>query len=193
MDNLAEGTTRDGRAYIVRRPSLDDVDSALTYINRLSSEQTFVSFQGEQLTHEDEQKFIERAIEHYENRTGVHLFLMVDGAVMGICGVDAKPRSESHVGDLGISLDASVRGEGLGRMLMEETLALAEQHITDLRLITLTVKGPNAIARSLYEKLGFTTFGCLPHGTMHQGEFVDEIYMYRPVAREDQSNFDTSG
>lgn len=180
MSNIQEGTTKDGRSYIIRHPEIGDIESAWKYINRLSQERTFVSFQGEDISLEDEEKFVKSKIKDIQQHEGMALFLVVDGAVQGICSIECKPRSESHVGTLGLSLDISVRGEGLGRKLMESVIEEART-VTGLRVIVLTIKSPNTIAYSLYKKLGFEEFGILPGGTKHQDAFVDEIYMYKNI------------
>lgn len=179
MSIMKEGTTQNGTKYVIRHPERGDIESAWKYANRLSQERTFVSFQGEEITLEDEEKFITGRIEAIEKGTGTAMFLVADDAVQGICGIDLKPRSEKHVAILGLSVDVSMRGEGLGRLLMESALEDARQRVTGLKIVELTVKSPNDIARSLYKKLGFVEFGTLPQGTMHRGELVDEIYMYK--------------
>lgn len=60
---------------------------------------------------------------------------------------------------------------------MEET----EYRLDGLRLVQLHVFGNNELALRLYEKHGFIEFGRLPDGVLHRGEYVDGIYMYRPV------------
>lgn len=176
-----EGTTTDGREYVLRYPMLDDVDSATEYVNRLSQERTFVTYQGETVTREEEVRFIEGWLQKIGERNGVFLFLIVDGIVQGACGIETKRLSERHVATLGLSIDASMRGQGLGKLLMETTIEEAIRHIDGLRIITLTVKEPNERAQGLYTKLGFKEFGRLPGGTRQNGEFVDEIYMYKNV------------
>jgi RimJ/RimL family protein N-acetyltransferase len=89
-------------------------------------------------------------------------------------------KTESHVGTFGLSIDASVRGKGLGEALMRAVLDEAVK-LPGIRIIELKVKAPNAVARALYEKLGFIEYGLLPLGTQHQGAFVDEVMMYKNV------------
>ena len=102
---------------------------------------------------------------------------------MGISSIELMVRSESHVGIFAISIDQSLRGEGLGRKLMETVIEQAEKLLTDMHIIKLTVKAPNQVARDLYIKLGFKEYGLLPEGTRQNDELVDEVLMYKPVVR----------
>ncbi len=180
MTVAIQGTTKSGRPYVIRQVELTDVASAHAYINRLSQERTYVRVQGEEVTLEQEQKFIEKQIKNIGERKGVCLVLECDGTVQGICNLEMRDKTESHTAELGIGLDASVRGEGLGRIFMQAALDEAAK-LPGIKAITLKVKGPNDLAKSLYEKLGFIQYGVLPGGTMHRDEPVDQIYMYKMV------------
>ena len=183
MKVCAEGKTKSGKSYVIRTPELVDVESAHRYVNRISQERTFISFQGEEVSLEDEQRFIESAIQKQREGKGIKLFLVVEGEVMGISSIELMVRSESHVGIFAISIDQSLRGEGLGRKLMETVIEQAEKLLTDMHIIKLTVKAPNQVARDLYIKLGFKEYGLLPEGTRQNDELVDEVLMYKPVVR----------
>ncbi len=178
MHIVSEGVTAKGLHYVIRYPEMDDVRSAWEYINRLSKERTFVRFQGEEVSMEDEERFITHKRTAIREQRGVTLFLVVNDAVMGISSVDLNDKTENHVAVFGISIDASVRGHGLGEVLMRATMAEAETNLADLKIITLRMKAPNAAARSLYEKVGFTEYGLLPQGTQHAGAYVDDVLMY---------------
>lgn len=181
MAIVKEGTTKDGTEYVIRHPEMGDVESAWKYANRLSQERTFINFQGEEITLEDEQKFIEKFICAIEDNSGMLLFVVVDNEVLGVGEVAMKKLADKHVGVLGLSLDVSIRGKGLGRTLLEILLSECERTIERLKIVTLAVKEPNTLAISLYEKLGFMEYGRLPDGNSQDGEFVDEILMYKNV------------
>ncbi len=177
MRIVTEGTTKNGTPYTIRYPEIADVESAWRYINRLSKERTFVRVQGEEVTLEEEQKFITKLIEKVEVGKAAALFLIVNGEVHGLCNIEMQDKTESHIAKLGLGVDAASRGQGFGRLLMETTIDEAKK-LEGLQKIILTVKAPNSLAKSLYEKLGFVEFGMLPKGTRHQGELVDSHHMY---------------
>jgi len=66
--------------------------------------------------------------------------------------------TERHRATLGISLDQTVRGQGLGRRLMEYTIDWAVNE-TSVDWIDLYVFEHNTPARGLYDGLGFTQIG----------------------------------
>lgn len=113
MKVVRQGTSKSGLSYVIRYPESADVESAWKYINRLSKERTFVRVQGEEVTREEEQKFIGKLIDKVEQGTAVALFLIVDGEVHGLCNIEMQDKTEDHTAKLGLGVDAAVRGQGL--------------------------------------------------------------------------------
>lgn len=175
------GKTKDGRDYEIRYPKKDDTQALCDYINELSQEKTFIRFQGEIIQIEDERKFIDSQLEKINQRNGVLLIIVCEEKIVGCSGIDMKDKTESHEGVLGISISKNIRGEGMGKKFMEEVLREAESNIPQLKLITLGVFGDNDIALSMYPKFGFVEYGRLPGGSLHNGLYVDHIYMYKKV------------
>lgn len=178
---VRQGQSKTGTSYVIRYPKANDAESAWRYINRLSQEKTFIRFQGEQISFEDEKKYIVNKLKEIEEKKGIILFLEVNDEIHGICNLDLQDRTESHVALLGLSVDQTVRGQGLGKALIETSISEARTHLPGLKIITLAVKSPNAIAIKLYEKFGFKQYGYLPKGTTHRGKLVDEFLMYLNV------------
>jgi len=176
-----EGTTKNGAIYIIRYPQSDDAFKMMEYINTLSKEQTFIRFQGEQQTLEEEQKYLDEQLEKIKRHQAVLLLIVVDGKSIGISGIEMKDRVEKHEGVLGISLAKKFRGQGLGKILMTKILEEAEKHLTELRIVTLSVYACNDLAFSMYKKFGFIEYGKLPKGILHKDVYVDHIHMYRNV------------
>ena len=67
------------------------------------------------------------------------------------------------------------RGQGIGRALLQATLAAARAG--GLRRIELTVRVDNDPARRLYESFGFVTEGLCKRHMCVEGEFVDSWLM----------------
>lgn len=181
MHTVLEGTTKSGEPYIIRYPEASDTLSVWEYVNRLSKERTFVRFQGEVVSLESEEKFVTDILEKIQKHLNVTLFLLVGGNVQGISSIQMQSKTESHVGILGISIDKSIRGQGLGKILMQAVISEASTHLNGLRLITLKLKAANTTALSLYKKLGFKKYGRLPCGTQHRGQYMDEILMFKKL------------
>jgi RimJ/RimL family protein N-acetyltransferase len=100
------------------------------------------------------------------------------GEVIGWCDVLREHGSvHAHCGTLGMGLLPEYRGKGLGRRLMEATLALA--HDEGFVRIELTAHADNLRAVALYEKLGFQREGVTRDTACFDGRFVDSVVMGR--------------
>jgi RimJ/RimL family protein N-acetyltransferase len=169
---------------ILRYPQPGDASALLEYINTVSREQTFISFQGEQLTLEQEEAWLRDRLAEIAAGTNVTLSAWSGDRVIGTTGIGLKPLAERHIGVFGISVAADFRGLGIGTKMMESVIAEAETHLSGLRIIELSVFANNELAYRLYQKQGFVEFGRLPGGILRRGEFVDHILMYKTVRRE---------
>jgi L-phenylalanine/L-methionine N-acetyltransferase len=161
-----------------------DAPALLDFINALSREQTFILFQGEQLTLAQEEAWLRDRLDEIAAGNRVHLVAMRQQLVAGAVEVSLKPLAERHVGVIGISVASAMRGIGLGQRLLEAAIAEAAAYLDGLRLFDLDVFANNVAALALYRKLGFVEYARLPGGVRHAGTFVDLISMYRPASGE---------
>lgn len=176
-----EGATAKGLNALLRYPKPGDAPTLLDYINVMSREQTYILFQGEQLTLEDEEHYLQARLAAIQAGTGVQVLAFVNGKLTGNAGIELKWGTNEHVGELGISVALPFRGQGLGELLMNTVINEAITHLEGLKLITLEVFGNNTAAINLYQKVGFIEFGRLPGGRLHRGQYVDNVYMYKRV------------
>jgi RimJ/RimL family protein N-acetyltransferase len=153
----------------------------MEYINLLSKEQTFINYQGEVITLEEEKKYLTKQLERMTNHETVQLLVFSGEKLIGISGVDMGNRVEKHVGVFGLSIAKEFRGEGIGTTLMKHVLKEAEENIPQLKIIILGVFSNNPLAKSLYEKIGFIEYGNLPGGILHRDVYVDHVYMYKVI------------
>ncbi|MBI4035875.1 GNAT family N-acetyltransferase [Candidatus Daviesbacteria bacterium] len=164
-----------------RYPTKDDLKAVWEYINALSKEQTFILFQGEKITLEVEEKWLEGELKKIKEGKSVQIFAFVGDKLIGVSGITMKDKAERHVGTFGITIAKEFRNKGIGTTLMETVLIEAKKNLKDLKIIILGVFGNNPIAKNLYEKFGFVEFGNLPESILHKGKFIDHIYMYKKV------------
>lgn len=181
MKIIYNGITKRGQKYTIRYPSKDDAVLMLDYINNLSKEKTFIRFQGEQVSLEEETKYLEDELEKIHDHKSIILLIESDGVIYGIADINLKDKSSRHEGVFGISLHKEFRGQGIGKILLRLTIDEAVKNIPDLKLITLGVFGNNKLAVDMYKKEGFTEYGRLPRGAIHRDKYVDHIYMYKRV------------
>jgi len=174
-------TTKKGHELVIRHMLVSDAEVATEYINELSSEDTFITFSGEQLTIEEEQKYYAECAQQVKNHHMIHLLCFCDGKLIGVSNITrdlAGKKRSYHVGTFGISVRSAYRGEGVGEILMRTTIEETKKHIPGLRLIKLFVYGENTIGQRLYSKVGFKEYSRLPQGVYFHNQFCDEIGMY---------------
>jgi RimJ/RimL family protein N-acetyltransferase len=105
-----------------------------------------------------------------------HFVALVDGEVVGWCDVIAKPRATlAHSGTLGMGVLAAHRGRGIGKALMERTLAGARNR--GFTRVELTVRTDNERARRLYENIGFKLEGTCRNHMRIDGKYYDSHLM----------------
>ncbi len=177
------GKSKKGTEIVIRYPLLSDTVAMCDYINTLSKEQTYILFQGEDISLDEETKYVKRLLEAIEKRKALTLLAFSDNKLIGNATIEMKDRVLAHEGVFGISIAKEFRREGIGTLLMELVIDEAARNIDQLRIITLGVFANNPKAMEMYKKFGFSETGRIPKGVLHRGEYVDHIYMYKDVIR----------
>ena len=110
---------------------------------------------------------------------GAAQYVALDGPlVVGWCDVlPGWADAVKHCGTLGMGVAASHRGQGIGRRLMEATLAHAERQ--GISRVELEVRADNAPAIRLYERAGFVHEGRKRCGMRFDGVDFDSLTMGR--------------
>lgn len=120
-------------------------------------------------------------IEFLEKSLGAgnpHLVAVVAGRIVGWCDICRHSfEIEAHAGTLGIGLLPELRGKGIGKMLLDMTIAAAER--LDFCRIELTAFSDNVRAIALYETRGFVHEGVLRAAARFGGEYRDIVQMAR--------------
>lgn len=174
-----QGKIKSDKKILIRYPLLSDVYKLMDFMNTVSKEKTFIRFQGEQLTLEEEEKYLKDYLEKIKNKKGIKLIVFIDNKFIGVADITMQSSVESHIGIFGIIVADGFRGEGIGKLLMENVIAEALKEIPELKIIQLSVFANNPVAIEFYQQMGFREFGNLPEGILHKGKFVDHIYMYK--------------
>lgn len=178
---IFQGKTKKDFDVVVRYPQIGDAQQMCDYINTLSSEKTFIIFQGEQTSLEDEQKYLDSQLKNIKAKKTIMLLVFNENKLIGISEVGQKVKAEKHIGGFGISIAKEFRGKGIGKLLTELVLQEAKNHLHGLQIIILGVFGDNTIAQKMYEKFGFQIYGNLPEGFLHADVPVNHISMYKKV------------
>ncbi|MBB4006140.1 GNAT family N-acetyltransferase [Allorhizobium taibaishanense] len=117
---------------------------------------------------------------------GMSLVAIMDGRVVGNAGLTQAIGRRSHAGSLGIAVHDAYHGRGIGRALIGELVAIADDWLNIVRL-ELTVFVDNAAAIALYESFGFTVEGTHRAFALRAGAFVDAYAMARVSALSTRS------
>jgi len=181
MHMVKQFTNKAGKEIVIRYPTLDDAAAMTDYINTLSKERTFISFQGEEMSLEEEKKFLADKLKNIQEKKAVLLLAFHNDTLIANSAVQMKDKIEKHIGIFGISVAKAYRGEGVGRILMDTVIEQTKEHIPQIELLTLSVFHNNGKACALYESFGFKKYGMLPGGVKLPDGYADHVYMYKRV------------
>ena len=96
------------------------------------------------------------------------------GAVTCERELRVKGRHIGHVA--GMMVLAGARGQGVGRRLLADCIALARL-ASGMEMLTLSVTATNRTAVGLYARAGFTRYGTLVHAIKLGGQYHDKDLM----------------
>lgn len=177
-----QGSTKTGLKITVRYLYRGDVDLTRNYINTLSKERTFIYFQGEQNTVEEERKYLNLILNGLKKETVVCLLAFDVNKLIGLSQIEMKDKAQGHVGVFGISIAKLYRNQGIGKLLLNLVFEEAKKHLPRIKICTLGVFANNKVAINMYKQFGFKKYGRLPEAVMHRGKLVDEIYLYKKLS-----------
>ncbi|MFA5714680.1 MAG: GNAT family protein [Candidatus Paceibacterota bacterium] len=161
---------------VIRSPKISDVDSLLEMINSLVEERAMITIQ-KKITLEQERKYLKGIIKDKES---IHLFLIINGEVMGNARITKHENIKSHIGEIGISLKKEGRGLGLGEKLFKRVMEIGIKKFK-LKIVILYVFAKNKIALSLYKKMGFKKVGTIKGGVKHYEKYDDYVMMVKYI------------
>ncbi len=103
--------------------------------------------------------------------------------IVGICTLTVAQNFRiRHRGEVGIVVSSKYHGLGVGTILFEKILDIADNWLM-LDRLELTLMAGNDAAEALYKKFGFVVEGRKKKAVIRDGEYKDEIIMGR--LRED--------
>lgn len=165
----------------IRYPLPGDEKPITKYINTLSDERTFLSFQGEQETIESQKEFLDHKSQSVNEGKAVIILAFCGNEIIGVAEIQMDKRTSRHIGLLAIAVAKKYRGIGLGKILMENIINEALEKLKDLEIIILGVFARNTVAINMYKKFGFKEEGRLPNGVKLENGYDDHIFMYKVV------------
>ena len=166
---------------IFRYPTKEDLNAMWEFINMISKEKTFIRFQGEEISLEEEKKFLNSHLLKIAKKESVQLLVFFKGRLIGISDITMKDKIEKHLGVFGIIIAKDFRGQGIGKMLMEKVIDEARKNLSQLEIILLNVFANNDLAKQMYKKFGFVEYGLMPNGIKLETGYADDVLMYKVV------------
>ncbi len=150
MEVRAKGSTPDSLGPM-RKATPDDAQLILDFLFQLHSEGCRTIRQIESLPSlEDERKWLEKK----GSDKAVVYVALIDGLVVGLIDATIPDGLDSrHSCEIGMSVLASHRNQGIGRQLMEAVFQWARKR--RLEFVELSVFSINQAAIHLYESAGF--------------------------------------
>ncbi len=154
----------------IRDAALSDVPAVVALLSRVAAEGRWIGTEAPVDATRFERLFTE-TIESDQS----HLFVAVDGStVIGNLGLHPTARG---VVALGMSIDPSYRGQGLGTALLSAAVAWAREQ-EGVHKLELEVWPHNTAGLALYAKIGFAVEGRRRrHYRRSSGELWDSIVM----------------
>ena len=152
-----------GQTVLVRSALEEDAAALLQYLRETTAETPFLLREPEEVTMtlEQEKAFIHQTLAAPRS---LMLAAFCDGRLAGTCSfAPAGPfRRYTHRCEIAIALYQDFCGHGIGEKLMELLLEQA--------------------ALTLYQKLGFVSYGMFPHNMKYaDGQYASATWMMKPL------------
>jgi len=169
--------TKDNRDIVIRSAVKEDAAGILDLAKSVIGEEIYqlTSSAEFKLTLEDEIKWIES---HIDRPFHIILVAILDTKIVGLINFSNGHKQRiAHTGEFGMSVDKSVRGLGIGALLLQSLIDWAKS--TDqIEKINLSVHANNDHAQALYKKLGFVTEGVRKNDIKYgPSNYVDTVIM----------------
>ncbi|XQY91069.1 GNAT family N-acetyltransferase [Metabacillus sp. HB246100] len=116
-----------------------------------------------------------------KNPEGSQLVALDDGMVVGYLGYHYPTPLETnkHVYEMDIAVNPDHQGKGVGSMLLHTFIEMAQKH--SIHKLSLRVLESNQKAIHFYRKNGFKEQGRLVKEFYVNGNYVDDILMYKLI------------
>ncbi|MEA2056814.1 MAG: GNAT family N-acetyltransferase [Patescibacteria group bacterium] len=175
---IAKNTINE-REYTFRSPHEGDLTPLQSFINNLSQERTFLRFQGEQVTLEEEKQYLDDQLEKISKHRSLVILAVHQGQIVGSTDIKLGEKTERHIGLFGIAINKEHRNFGLGTFLIGLVLQEAKKELPGFEIIKLSVHASNQRALHLYQKMGFERYGYLAKGVKLEDGYRDAVLMQR--------------
>ncbi len=171
-------STKDGYAFIVRRPMEEDAESIITYSKKIfaSTDQVLTTLEEYKITVENEKVWINN---FNLNPDALLLVAEMNSQIVGMLFfMPNSKKKNAHTGEFGVNVHPEFQGKGIGKKLIETLISWAREN-SRIEKVYLNVFATNRAAIHLYKSLGFAEEGRHINAIKQlTGEYVDVLQMY---------------
>ena len=173
--------SKSGAEVVVRSAIKQDAAEVLELSRSVIGEEIYQLTSGAEfkMTIEAEEKWIES---HLSNPNHIILVAEMKSKIVGMLDFSNGHRQRiAHTGEFGMSVEKSVRDQGVGSLLLQVLINWAAQNRT-IEKIGLNVHSNNERAIALYKKMGFEVEGIRKRDLKYQEDlYIDTVLMGRFV------------
>jgi RimJ/RimL family protein N-acetyltransferase len=170
--------TKDGRAYVIRRPVEGDAANIIQYSKEVfaSTDQVLTMPEEYTITVENEIAWINN---FNLNADALALVAEWEGKIIGLLFFMPNTKKKNcHTGEFGVNVHPHFQAVGVGRRLIESLLQWARDN-SRIEKVYLHVFATNQPAIKLYRSLGFVEEGRHINAIKQSnGIYVDVLQMY---------------
>lgn len=169
-----------GGEFVIRTGAVADAVTLLRVTREVLEERDYLLTEPEEfhLTIQEEKDWIESYLDH---PCRLLIVAEADDDIVGILDFRNGIRNRNmHTGTLGMLVTKPYRNQGVGKALLQTLLDWATAHPV-IEKVALSVFADNLKAQALYRKMGFIEEGRRPREYKRNGEYIDDIMMYRFV------------
>jgi RimJ/RimL family protein N-acetyltransferase len=161
---------------VIREVLVADAEEFLILLKEIDDSNRMLFNPGERTTTIEMQR---KVLERFANdERSVFLVAEEEGEFLGYLGLISDDlERRKHVGRIVVGVSEKARGQGMGTKLFQSIFKWAKGK--SFKRIELTVIRDNKPAYSLYRKMGFELEGEKVAALLIDGEFVNELYMYK--------------
>lgn len=171
-------TLKDGRTCTLRNGTAEDGQALLDIFNLTHAQTDYLLTYPEESTHTVQQE-ADYLRQKTESADEIELLAELDGEVVGTAGIGCVARKEKtqHRAELGISVDQTCWGLGIGRALTEACIECARN--AGYVQLELEAVAENKNALALYKSVGFREYGRNPKGFRSRVSGWQELVLMR--------------
>lgn len=181
FEYVRSGLTKGGQSFCLRPAQEADGDQIIANIRAVCAEQRYLMTDTFILTPDWEQ-----ALTHSVDVAARHLLVVaeIQGRIAGHLRLFPPWYGERgrHVGEIGISLIAPWREQGIGKALLGYAIEWAGY--AKLRKLSVSVFSTNQCALNLFSLYNFIQEGYRPAQFLVEGQYVDEVLLGRLIQSE---------